>query len=65
MNTYLLVLILTFLITFIALLGFPFPYWFERWFIVLAGVVILAILITRAFRKRPPVRKEVSHEENP
>lgn len=51
MNTYLVVLILTFLNTLIALLGYPFPYWFDKWFVVLSGVVILSLLIRKAMQK--------------
>lgn len=62
MNTYFIVLILTFLNTLIALLGFPFPFWFERWFIVISGIIIISLLVRKSIQKSIKMTKQIKEE---
>lgn len=62
MNTYFIVLILTFSNTFIALLGYPFPFWFDRWFMVLSGVVIISLLIRKSIQKSAKIAQRTKEE---
>lgn len=60
MNAFTIILILTFINTAIALFGYPFPFWFDRWFVFFSGVVILVLLILEIFKKRA---RQIKQEE--